>query len=307
MENSSEEYPSTSTLEPPLEKLGWVKSMRFLIAGGSGFIGSYLRKCLTEAGAKVKILSREARTDQETSDYKTFLTANLREYDALINLCGQSIISLLFSPISLYQIKKSRVEPATFLVNRILETNPDILYIQASAVGIYNKRGCFTEDSNISASDPISKLVVDWEAPALKCRRSIILRFGVVIGPEAPIFHGINLIRWVPIVPYLNSSASTPWTAAEDILAAISHAIHNSILGPINVVTANEPFDEFQIKLFRHFTKAKYFLPLPTFPLIFLNPFFEHLMLRDQIVISKYRFTADLTLDEYLKSFKKVD
>ena len=63
--------------------------MNIVIAGGTGFIGTYLKKRFEEQGDVVKIVSRDINHIPWT--HKS-LVAELEGIDLLINLAGRSII-----------------------------------------------------------------------------------------------------------------------------------------------------------------------------------------------------------------------
>lgn len=301
MELDNKSFKLSELLLSRIDELKELKGLKFLIAGGSGFVGRFIKHSLSVIGIEVRTLSRSQSKGDEVSDYDSFITADLREYDVVINLCGRSVLDLLISPVSYHEIAKSRIQPARFLVNQILGQNPEIMYIQASAVGIYDKSTHSNEESGISLADSISKLVSDWEAPAFKLPKFAILRFGTVLGPGSLIFSVLRLIKFSPLSAYLNSSASTPWTAIEDVVLTVSHALKKNIRGPINVVTNNDHFNQLQITLLKQLTNARIFLPIPVLPLKILSPYFSDLLLRDQVITSNYGIGSNLSLDEYLK------
>jgi len=87
--------------------------MRIIIAGGTGFIGAYLKKRFEEQGDLVKIISRDNNHIPWVHDR---LVEELEQTDLLINLAGRSI-NCRHTPENKKQILQSRLESTALLGN----------------------------------------------------------------------------------------------------------------------------------------------------------------------------------------------
>ncbi|MCX7953010.1 MAG: hypothetical protein N2654_05215 [Deltaproteobacteria bacterium] len=268
-----------------ISTLAIFENKRILVAGGTGTIGRFLRKTLSIVNARVATLGRNPETADHTTDYRSFISTDLGSYDIIINLCGTNVLKVLFHKESFYEIERSRLDPARFLVNKIKSLKLKPYYVQASAVGIYDKCAASDENSSLSLSDPISKLIKNWEEPAYELESFSIFRFGVVLGKETLPVKFAKLGKWLPIIPYIKSEAIVPWTAIEDILAYLSLAYSNRLTGPINVVSGNTSLIELHEALFQNSIK----MPIPIQIVRFLNPYFDHLLLRNHSINSVYK------------------
>src|SRR5687768_7504916 len=141
--------------------------MRFVIAGGTGFIGSPLAEVYAEEGHDVRVLSRgladgEARHEPGTgmpgitrvgwkADGNSGAWASVFDgADAVVNLAGESLAGPRWTPQRKASIRDSRIRSTRSVVAAIttVATPPKVL-VNSSAVGYYGDTGAEpkTEDS----------------------------------------------------------------------------------------------------------------------------------------------------------------
>ena len=157
---------------------------KVIIAGGTGFIGSYLTSRFLENGYNVMVVSREPNHVQwnENELYHVFEKAEL-----VINLAGKSI-NCRHTAKNREAIINSRIETTTIIGNAIRKCQiPPRLWINASATGIYPPSIdiSMTEDSLVG-TDFLAEVVKIWEKTFFDFRlpntRQIALRASVVLG-----------------------------------------------------------------------------------------------------------------------------
>ena len=245
---------------------------RYLITGGSGFIGTALIKQLLLENNEVTVLTRnEVKTakhfatllDAEREEYQTKnkvkTIASLDEinteqsFDVVINLAGQGIADKRWNDAIKQQLIDSRIKTTQALYEYIKEATvkPDV-FISGSALGYYGITE--TDDaideeggSNGATDDSFSSHLCQlWEAEAKNIEalgiRTCYLRTGIVLGKN-----GGALAKMLPPFkmalggPIGNGKQWMSWIHLEDIVGIIRFAINNeSISGPING-TAPEP------------------------------------------------------------------
>ncbi len=245
---------------------------RYLITGGSGFIGTALIKQLLLENNEVTVLTRnEVKTakhfatliDAEREEYQTKnkvkTIASLDEinpdqsFDVIINLAGQGIADKRWNDAIKQQLIDSRIKTTQALYEYIKEATvkPDV-FISGSALGYYGITE--TDDaideeggSNGATDDSFSSHLCQlWEAEAKNIEalgiRTCYLRTGIVLGKN-----GGALAKMLPPFkmalggPIGNGKQWMSWIHLEDIVGLIRFAINNeSISGPING-TAPEP------------------------------------------------------------------
>ena len=136
--------------------------MRIIIAGGSGLIGSYLKKAFEEAGSMVEIISRQSGFIPWEHDQ---LVAHLENSDVLINLSGHTI-NCRHNASNQALILNSRIDGTKMLGKALKQCKqPPTLWINASASAIYShtEETQHSENSKDFANDFLAKVVETWE------------------------------------------------------------------------------------------------------------------------------------------------
>lgn len=160
---------------------------KVVIAGGTGFIGSYLAKRFSETGYQVLIVSR----NPEHVSWKPIdLTEAFENAEIVINLAGKSI-NCLYTEENKKAIIDSRVNTTIWIGNSILACKkPPKLWINASATGIYKSSVDYamTEDETELGTGFLADVVHQWEKVFFGFRltgtRKIALRTSVVLGKK---------------------------------------------------------------------------------------------------------------------------
>ncbi len=254
--------------------------MKYVICGGTGFIGKELTKYWLLAGHEVMIVGRkqpDVQTSQPKLSYHTWdsLAANpttAEGTDALINLAGSSL-SQRWSPSGKKAIMQSRLETVTAAAKLLksLQQKPSVV-IQSSAVAIYGTslQDTFDETSPVHVMDFPSEVVKTWEAAAddaYQDIRLIKLRTGVVLGNESGAFPKIKLPYLLGFGGKIGSGQQwMSWIHFADIVALIDFCIQNpGISGPVNA-TAPHPVtnEEFGRTIGKVYSRPHWF-PLPAF------------------------------------------
>lgn len=185
--------------------------MKFLITGGTGFIGSALVADLIRQGHSVTLLSRYGRTGSPPPGVErvawaleptTAVIEAVSRADVLINLAGEPLVGRRWTPEQKIQIVHSRMRSTHALSEAVRQaSHTPAVWVNASAVGFYGPRGdeALTERSP-SGAGFLSEVCQIWEreanrlqdvslAPAGKRGKSsatkprlVILRFGIVLG-----------------------------------------------------------------------------------------------------------------------------
>jgi uncharacterized protein (TIGR01777 family) len=178
--------------------------MRIVIAGGTGFLGSPLAEVYAEEGHDVRVLTRSLQPGESRHDPGTGVpgvtrigwqpdgqggpwAAEMDGADAVVNLAGESIAGVRWTPQRKAQIRDSRVIPTRSLVTALASlASPPPVFISGSGVGYYGAGGdeIKTEDS-AAGDDFLAHICIDWEAEARKAESSrtrvVLVRTGTVI------------------------------------------------------------------------------------------------------------------------------
>lgn len=224
-------------------------SMRILISGSSGLIGSELVPFLKSNGHQVVELVRK-KNDERTDtiwwdpEYQYLNEASLEGFDAVIHLAGKSIGSGRWNAALKKEMMDSRVKGTKLLANTLSRLRyPPKVFLCASAVGIYGDRGeqeCVEE--TVGGSDFLAEVCHQWEGATDAAKkagiRTVNMRFGVVLTPRGgALATMLTPFKWGVGGKLGSGTQYVSWIAMDDLLALILFALFNTHLsGPVNAV-----------------------------------------------------------------------
>lgn len=170
---------------------GLTKGRKYIIAGGTGFIGRALSDYLITCGNEVVILTRGSsvsgspRLVQWDGITVGPWKSELEGAFAIVNLAGRSI-DARHTPEIRKEILESRIQSVALLHEALsqIKTTP-IVWVQASAIGIYGNRSKEELDESARPGKGILADVTErWEKEFAKVTgiRKVTARFGVVLG-----------------------------------------------------------------------------------------------------------------------------
>ena len=228
--------------------------MKVFITGGSGFVGTYLVRELTQRGHEVRVLTRKSRNDSRLPEGVTLVTGDptrpgswqeeAAECNAFVNLAGASIFT--YWTVSAKQmIRDSRLHTTRHLVDAIrMGSDRPAVLVSTSAVGYYGPRDDdeMLDETTPPGNDFLACLARDWEREALRAAeggvRVVLCRFGIVLGKS-----GGALAKMLPAFrKWLGSPLGSgrqwfPWIHQEDLANIVLFALERGGLeGPVNCV-----------------------------------------------------------------------
>jgi len=213
------------------------------ITGGTGFVGQHLIKLLTEKGYKVIIFttgslkkSSENQVAYASWDPKSAAIDEdaLKGLDAMVHLAGAGIADKRWKPKRKLEITNSRVKGTEFIVGQLkAHARNCTTFIAASATGFYgpdNGRKPFTEDAT-AYNDFLGNTCRLWEEQSFKAAsfaRTVILRFGIVLGKESGAFPKFMQPISMGVMPILGSGGQImSWIEVDDLARMIVFALEN--------------------------------------------------------------------------------
>ena len=226
------------------------------ITGGTGFVGKHLTELLLAQNHQVIIFSRKPATSSIAgvryahwdAEQKTCDTHALNQLDAIVHLAGAGIADKRWTDSRKKEIVNSRVDGTHFLVEQIKLHAPDCqTLISASATGFYGPdmpgKPPFSESAKPYA-DFLGNTCKAWEDAAHgadAALRTVILRFGIVLGQESGAFPQFERPMNFGIMPILgNGTQMVSWIEVDDLARLILFCIDNvQCRGVYNAVSPN--------------------------------------------------------------------
>lgn len=227
--------------------------MRIVIPGGSGHIGVFLRRGLTEAGHDVTVVGR---TEGVRWDGRTLDPAVLDGADAVVNLAGRSV-NCRYTAENLRQMMSSRVDSARAVGGAIAQTSrPPRVWLQMSTATIYAHRFDAPNDEVtgiLGGGEPEVPRYWDysveiarrWEAEqaraATPATRKVALRTAIVMSPgKGGAFEALR--RMVKLGfggPVAGGAQYVSWLHEADFVRAILFLLTAELTGPVNLAAPN--------------------------------------------------------------------
>jgi len=223
-------------------------TMKILISGSHGLVGTALIKSLASEGHEILRLVRYAPSSVQeiewSPDRYSIALARLEGFDAVVHLAGESIAEGRWTDEKKKRIRESRVKGTRLLGDALANlSQPPKTFVSASAIGYYGDRGdgILTEASP-PGKDFLSEVCVEWEkATALASEKGIRVvncRFGIILDAN-----GGALKKMLPpfrmgVGGKIGSGQQwMSWIALDDVVRGIKFALANdSIRGPVNFV-----------------------------------------------------------------------
>ena len=229
--------------------------MRVFITGGSGLVGSRLKKRLRERGDEVVILTRKpdsvakeagvSAVSGDPSQTGPWMDA-VKNADAVVNLVGEGIFNKRWSHDFKEVLIKSRVDSTKNVVTALAASpkradgSPKVL-VSGSAIGYYGPHGDeFLTEASAPGGDFMAKLCIDWEKAANEAKaagvRVALLRTGVVLdekgGALAKMLTPFKMFVGGPIG---DGKQYMSWIHHDDLTGQILFALDTpSLSGPLN-------------------------------------------------------------------------
>ncbi|XZG69359.1 TIGR01777 family oxidoreductase [Chitinibacteraceae bacterium HSL-7] len=226
-------------------------TLRILVTGGTGFIGTALIDALLAAGHRPTIYTRKPAATATRYRGRVAAFANWDElasseaFDAVINLAGAPVVGPRWSARRKAQLIDSRVGTTEQLLAWLAraQTRPAVL-INGSAIGYYGCRGdeAIDEDASSPGDEFQAQLCRDWEAAALKAEayglRVVCLRLGLVFGPGGA-FPKLLLPFRLGVGGRMGDGRQVmSWIHRDDVIAVIERALTDTSMSGAYNLTA---------------------------------------------------------------------
>ena len=246
-----------------------MKNKKIVLAGGTGFVGKYLKTKFSELGYEVKIISRQNNSIQWT-DLISIQEA-IDNSEMLINLAGKSV-DCRYNKKNKEEILRSRAETTKILGDIILKCkNPPELWINSSTATIYRHaedRPMTESDGEIGSGFSVS-VAKEWEKTFFDFRlpktRQVALRMAIVLGKDGGVMIPFkNLVRFGLGGKQGNGNQMFSWIHIADLFGIIQFLQSNKkMTGAYNCSAPNPVSNETLMQSLRQAMNVKFGLPSP--------------------------------------------
>ena len=225
---------------------------KLVIAGGTGFLGEYLRDYFLEKGYEIIILSRKANSNLPKVRYLVWdgehqgsWSKSLESASVVVNLAGKSV-NCRYTAKNKRLILESRLN-ATRAIGKAIKDckSPPKLWLNAASATIYDhtEEGPANDEYNGKIGDDFSMNVCkEWEASFENCQtsktRKIYMRIAIVLGKNGGAIPPIKrLVQFGLGGKQGNGKQFISWLHIEDFARIIDLFISNTSLeGGFNCV-----------------------------------------------------------------------
>lgn len=244
---------------------------KIVIAGGTGFIGQYLKMRFEEDGYEVFIISRQS--NHISWDKPAEIAKALEEAEMLINLAGKPI-NTRFTEKNKEGLVNSRVETTRTLGNVLLNCkNPPSVWLNASGAHIYgtgdNKE--HTESDGLDNHFFPALMAQKWEASLnqfdLPHTRKIALRISIVLGKGGGVLQPyLMLTKFFLGGKQGSGKQKFSWIHLEDFYQILHFAKNNTNLnGPVNICSPEVVDNKTLMQSLRREMNIPFGFPAPEF------------------------------------------
>ncbi len=288
--------------------------MQIFVAGGSGYIGSYLCRFFLNNGHHVSATGRRRHHPLSSHDHFTYIRADttkkglwqesLQTAEVVINLAGRTIFKHWTDRYK-EKIHYSRIS-TTQNIAAAIPREKQVVFCSASAVGYYGDQGdeLLTESSS-AGDDFLAGVSRDWEAAAMAIHggntRVVLTRFGIILSRD-----GGAMARMIPAFKFFLGGALGsggqwfPWMHLADVAEAVDFVIkHPEISGPVNFCAPNPVRNRELTRMLARALDRPALISVPPFALrLFLGEFGETLLasqraLPEKLIQNGYAFKFD--------------
>jgi uncharacterized protein (TIGR01777 family) len=229
--------------------------MKIVIPGGTGQIGTVLRRALTAAGHEVVIISRSAGVRWDGRTLGPWAD-EIDGADVVINLAGRSV-SCRYTAENLRQMMRSRIDSARVVGEAIAKAEaPPEVWLQMSTATIYAHRFDAANDEDtgvIGGKEPdvpgywaySVEIAKRWEAELNAAvtphTRKVALRAAIVMSPDRG--GAFDYLSWLARLGLGGAVASgrqyVSWIHDEDFVRAVAMLIREPVEGAVNLAAPN--------------------------------------------------------------------
>lgn len=213
--------------------------MKYLLLGGTGFIGKKLADLLAVENHDVIVFTRNPgkytnyfnpRISLVAVDYSRpeLISRHFSDSYSVINLAGENIASGIWTKKKKEKILQSRLRSVKFLCKAIdiAGNHPDVI-LQASATGFYGSSdNLIFKEENEAGNGFLADVTRQWEQQLREYKmpsgRKVFFRTGMVMGNDGGIFPSLlSMVKYFAGIIPGSGKQYIPWIHIDDEINAV--------------------------------------------------------------------------------------
>lgn len=230
--------------------------MRFVIAGGSGFLGSHLIDHLRDRGHQVTQLVRRTPSSPDQSQWQPAegeIDADVvGAADVVVNVAGSPTAGNPHSEAWARELRESRVSTTRLLAETIAATGGRATFLAGNGISFYGDHGdeVLTEESDSRGDALLTSVTKEWqsatEPAAVTGARVCVLRTAPVMDAASPPLKQLKLLFQLGLGSRLgDGNQHFPMISLRDWVSAVAHlAEDDGAAGPFNLCCPTTPTNQ---------------------------------------------------------------
>lgn len=289
-----------------------------VVAGGSGFFGSYLVNFFKKKYSVIVLTRKDSYSDKEVEyvnwDGKTsgdWLNA-VEGAEVLINLSGKSI-NCRFTHSNKKKLLRSRIDSTKALIDGVSSlSNPPKVFLNASAGAMYE----LLEKPNIETDTKfkyefLSRMALKWEEEFFKLKlpqtRMAALRISLILGKDGGVYDVLQKLTKLYLGGAVGSGNQImSWIHIKDAARAVEFIIDNAnVEGVVNFSTEKSESNADFMKKLRESLKVSFGFPTPAIGIKLMSYLID---IEPSLVLTSVNFSPrKLLLNGFKFKYEKLE
>jgi uncharacterized protein (TIGR01777 family) len=254
-----------------------MSSLRIVVAGASGFLGTQLKNELVERGHAVTSLVRKPTSAPDESTWDpyaaTYERATIEAADVVVNLAGSPTLGNPHSKKWARELRESRITTTRVLAEAIASSDRKPAFLAGNAIAWYGDHGdqIVTEQTESTGDSLLTQVSREWQdaaGPAADAgARVCVLRTSPVMDRRAAPLKQLRLLTRLGLGARLgHGKQRMAMISLLDWVGGVVHLAEDErVAGPVNLCCPQTPTNGEFTRALAEVLDRKAFLAAPRF------------------------------------------